>query len=105
MNMTAFCTEPAGFSVNSRDRENPGLLRGMNSRAGQRNLRSEPVNDTCLSDIVRGHLHLDTIPDGQTDKTLSHLSRNMGKNEMFIGKLHTKHCSWEDSGNFSFDDD
>jgi hypothetical protein len=29
----------------------------------------------------------------------------MGKDEMFVGKLHTKHGSGEDSGDFSFDDD
>ena len=36
---------------------------------------SEPVNDTCLSDIVGRHLHLYSIPYGQTNKPFSHLSR------------------------------
>jgi hypothetical protein len=66
---------------------------------------SEPVNDTCLSDIVRRHLHLYPIPYGQTNKPFSHLSREMSKYKMVIGKLHTKHCSREYSGNFSFNDD
>jgi hypothetical protein len=66
---------------------------------------SEPVNDTCLSDIVRRHLHLYSIPYGQTNKPFSHLSREMGKYKMVSGKLHTKHCSREYSGDFSFNDD
>jgi hypothetical protein len=66
---------------------------------------SKPVNDTCLSHIIRRHLHLHSIPHGQTNKPLSHLSRDMGKYKMVIGKLHPKHCSREYRGNFSFNDD
>jgi hypothetical protein len=68
-------------------------------------LTSEPVHNTCFGDIVRGHLHFDTVPDCQTDKAFSHLSRDMGQDEMFVGKLHTKHSSREDRGDFTFNDD
>src|SRR5208337_2995781 len=68
-------------------------------------IRSEPVYDARFPDIVRRHLHPYSISHGQTNIPLSHLPRDMGKNKVLIGKLHPKHCSREDSGNSSFNDD
>ena len=65
---------------------------------------SEPINDTCLRDIVWGHLHLNSVSHGQTDKPFPHLSRDMGEDKVLVRKLHPKHGSREYSGNFSFND-
>jgi hypothetical protein len=71
----------------------------------QSRMRSEPVNDARFPDIVRRHLHPYSISHGQTNIPLSHFPGNMGKNKVLIGKLHPKHCSREDGGNSSFNDD
>jgi hypothetical protein len=51
-------------------------------------------------DIVRRHLHLHSIPYGQTNKPFSHLSRDIAKYKIVVGKLDAKHYSREYSGDF-----
>jgi hypothetical protein len=80
-------------------------LRTLNSESMALRIRSEPVYDARFPDIVRRHLHPYSISHGQTNKPLSHFPRDMCKNKVLIGKLHPKHCSREDSGNSSFNDD
>ena len=39
----------------------------------------KPVHYSRLVQIVRGHLHLDPIADGQPDKPFPHFARDMGQ--------------------------
>src|SRR5258708_209998 len=91
------------FSNGPRTQRKRGCVWGCWARTPSR--LSEPVNDTCFTEIIRRQLHLYSIPHGQTNEPFSHLSRDMGKYKMVIRKLYPKHCSREHSGNLSFSDD
>ena len=65
---------------------------------------AEPVNYARFSKVVRRHLKLDSISCCKPDKSLPHFSRDVGEDEMLIGKLNAEHGSREHSDDLSFGD-
>lgn len=54
--------------------------------------------DTPLSEVVGGEVDENGVSDHQTDKMLSHLTRNIGLNDIppeFIGEFDLKYCTRE----------
>jgi hypothetical protein len=69
-----------------------------------RNDLTESVNDARFSKVVGRHLKLDSISSRQADESFPHFSRDVGEDEMLIGKLNAKHSSREHSDDFTFGD-
>ena len=63
----------------------------------------QPINDPGFVEIVRGHLQLDSIADGQTDKSLSHLARDVREDLVLVRQFNTEHRAWQHSQNRSFE--
>jgi hypothetical protein len=53
------------------------------------------VNNARLIQIVRGHFHIHSIADGNTDEILSHFAGDVCEDFVSVLKGDTKHCPWE----------
>jgi len=66
-------------------------------------VRSEAVNDPRFRAVVRGHLHLYPIADGQANKAFAHFPGNVRENQMIVGECDPKHRSWKHVHDRPFD--
>src|SRR5689334_24967471 len=52
---------------------------------------AKPVGDARLVEIVRRHLELDSITDGEADESFAHLAGDVGQHLMLVVQLHAEH--------------
>ena len=70
------------------------MLGGRGNRADAARL-AQPPDDAPLVQIVRGHLHLDAVANGQTHPAFAHLATNSGEHEVFVGEFNPEHRAWK----------
>ncbi len=51
------------------------------------------INDTGLVQVVRRHLNINLIADGDADEVFSHFAGDMSEDFVPVGKRHTEHCA------------
>jgi hypothetical protein len=50
----------------------------------------EAIDNPGLVEVVRGHLDLDSITDGESDEALSHFARDVGQNDVFVVEFNSE---------------
>jgi len=64
---------------------------------------AKTVDDACLIEIVRGHLHFDRVSCSDLDEMLTKLSRDVRKHLVPVRELHTEHGAGQNRYDFAFD--
>jgi hypothetical protein len=63
----------------------------------------EAVNDSAFGEVVRSHFKFDAVSDGQADKSLPHLARDVGQDGVAVVEFDSKHGIGQDLDHFAFD--
>jgi hypothetical protein len=54
------------------------------------NVLFETVDNPGLVKVVRGHLDLHAITDGESDEALSHFARDVGQDDVFVVEFNAE---------------
>ena len=63
----------------------------------------QPPNNAGFVQIVRRHLHLNSVADGQPNKAFAHFAGNRRQDQMFVPQLDPKHGPRQNRMDDSFD--
>jgi hypothetical protein len=66
-------------------------------------LSLQPPDNARFIQIVRGHLHFDTVADGESNPALAHLPGDGWQDEVLIVELNSEHGSRQNRVHHSFD--
>lgn len=80
----------------------PKIGCALKCRTGGENAPEPPPsaqapNDPGLVQIIRRHLHANTVPHGDSHPPLAHLSRNCREHPVPVVEHHAEHCSRQDA--------
>ena len=63
----------------------------------------QPPNDSRFVQVVRGHLHFDTIANGEAHPALAHFAGDGGEDEVFVVEFDAEHGPGQDGMDHTFD--
>jgi hypothetical protein len=68
-------------------------------------LSPQAPGDSTFIEIVRGHLHFDTVARGEADPSLAHFAANSGEHHVLVVKFDPEHGSRQNQRDYTFDFD
>jgi hypothetical protein len=91
-----------GAGATGHDVQHPGLSLGAAVVRQDIFGLTEPIDNSRLLKIVRGHLELNAITGRETNKPLAHFSGYMRKHQMLVCKFDAEHSSGKYADDFTF---